>query len=82
MPQTTPANEEKTYNILREANYSEEQLDENMDGCALRYLARMGWKETRGGSLIPPANNKDEDQWEVATYLVQEWDYGIGTTES
>lgn len=29
-----------------------------------------------------PANNKDEDQWEVATYLVQEWDYGIGTTES
>lgn len=81
MPQTTQENEDKTRVILSSAGFNHEETKFNLDGCALRYLALKGWKEVRGGLLIHPKDNKDEDQWEVATYLVQEWDYGIGASE-
>lgn len=76
MPQTSTENLRYTQAILRADGYDEEDIVYNLDAIAFDYLKDRDWHETRGGFLVPP-KNPSEDEWEVATYLVQEWDFGI-----
>jgi hypothetical protein len=82
MPQTTQENLNKTERILLDAGFLPETVEYNMDGCAWEYLKKLEWTEKPFGVIWPPGGAVlTEDEWEVATYLVQEWDYAIGWVE-
>jgi hypothetical protein len=68
MPQTSPE---------RAAKWTLGDVDEDRP-CALAFLKKRDWKETRNGIMRSPGDRWSEEEKDALFYLIEEWDFDYG----